>query len=140
MTMTTGMKKTADYTSETEYRRNKRVTKAKARKNARRRNRYILCVVVAAIIVLMMVLKIGGFMWKLNNVKLEVDHYVTYVVKADDTLSGIASRFKMSGDKDYRFEMSMIMKENGITNENQIHHGQELQIPIYHYALVDDGQ
>lgn len=134
VTMTTV--KTADYVSDREYNRNKRA--AKARRNARCRNRCILC--VAAIIVLMMVLKIGGFMWKLNNVKLEVDHYVTYVVKADDTLSGIASRFKMSGDKDYRFEMRQIMKENGITNENQIHHGQELQIPIYHYALVDDGQ
>lgn len=136
MTMTTV--KTADYVSDREYNRNKRAVKARKNKNARRRNRCIL--VIIAIIVLMMVLKVGGFVWKLNNVKLEVDHYVTYIVKADDTLSSIASRFKMSGDKDYRFEMHQIMKENGITNENQIHHGQELKIPIYHYALVDDGQ
>ena len=131
-------KKTVDcnYVSNREYNRNKRA--AKARKNARH-NRCILCVVIA-IIVFMMTLKIGGFMWKLNNVKLEVDHYVTYVVGSDDTLSGIASKFKMKGDKDYRFEMYQIMKENDITNENQIHYGQELQIPIYHYALVDDGQ
>lgn len=132
------MKKTVDYdyVSNREYNRNKRA--AKARKNARRNRCILYC--IAAIIVLMMALKIGGFMWKLNNVKLEVDHYVTYVVGSDDTLSGIASKFKMKGDKDYRFEMYQIMKENGITNENQIHYGQELQIPIYHYALVDDGQ
>jgi hypothetical protein len=132
------MKKTVDcdYVSNREYNRNKRA--AKARKNARRNRCILYCIV--AIIVLMMALKIGGFMWKLNNVKLEVDHYVTYVVGSDDTLSGIASKFKMKGDKDYRFEMYQIMKENGITNENQIHYGQELQIPIYHYALVDDGQ
>lgn len=129
--------KTTDYVSNREYNRNKRA--AKARKNARRRNHCILCV-VAAIIALMMVLKVGGFIWKLNNVKLEVDHYVTYIVGPDDTLSGIASKFKMKGDKDYRFEMYQIMKENGISNENQIRHGQELKIPIYHYALVDDGQ
>ena len=128
--------KTADYVSNHEYNRNKRA--AKARKNARRNRCILYCIV--AIIVLMMVLKLGGFIWKLNNVKLEVDHYVTYVVGSDDTLSCIASKFKMKGDKDYRFEMHQIMKENGITNENQIHYGQELQIPIYHYALVDDGQ
>lgn len=139
--MTTTMnKKNVDYVSEAEYRRNKRAAAAKSRKNKNaRRNRCILCAVIA-IIVLMMVLKLGGFIWKLNNVKLEVDHYVTYVVGSDDTLSGIASKFKMKGDKDYRFEMHQIMKENHITNENQIRYGQELQIPIYHYALVDDGQ
>lgn len=137
-TMTTYMKND-NYVSEAEYNRNKRAAKARKNAHVRRRNRCILlCITV--IIALMMVLKLGGFIWKLNNVKLEVDHYVTYVVGADDTLSGIASKFKMSGDKDYRFEMSMIMEENGITNENQIHHGQELQIPIYHYALIDDGQ
>lgn len=134
--MTTMEKKNINYVSEAEYRRNKRA--AQTQKNVRR-NRTILAIVVA-IIVLVATFKFGGWVNKITSRQLTVDHYETYIVRADDTLSGIASRFKMPGDKDYRFEMSMIMKENGISNENQIRHGQELRVPIYHYELIDDGQ
>ena len=135
-TMTTGMKKD-NYVSDAEYHRNKRAA-AKARKNARR-NRCILYWIVA-IIVLMMVLKIGGWFNKITTRQVVLDHYIEYTVKDGDTLSGIASKYKMTNSKDYRPEMYAIIEANDcLENDASIlQYDSIILVPIYKYELKED--
>lgn len=139
MATATTMKKTADYVSDTEYRRNKRAA-AKARKNVRvRRNRCIL-LCIAIIIALMMVLKIGGWFNKITTRQVVLDHYIEYTVKDGDTLSSIASMYKMADSKDYRPEMYAIIEANDcLENDASIlQYDSVILVPIYKYALKDD--
>lgn len=137
MTTATTMMKTADYVSNREYNRNKRAA-ARRNKNARR-NRCILCV-VTAIIVLMMVLKIGGWFNKITTRQVVLDHYIEYTVKDGDTLSGIASKYKMTNSKDYRPEMYAIIEANDcLENDASIlQYNSIILVPIYKYELKED--
>lgn len=131
--------KTVDYVSDAEYRRNKRAA-AKARKNARvRRNRCIL-LCIAIIIALMMVLKIGGWFNKITTRQVVLDHYIEYTVKDGDTLSSIASMYKMADSKDYRPEMYAIIEANDcLENDASIlQYDSVILVPIYKYELKED--
>ena len=73
----------------------------------------------------------GGKAFMLFHTTLAVDHYETYVVRSDDTLSEIASMYKMDDEKDYRRQMHAIREENGINADCDIYSGQILQIPVF---------
>lgn len=74
---------------------------------------------------------IGGKVTMMKNTELVVDHYISYTVSADDSLSVIASKYKMDGEKDYRRQLNAIREKNGINADCDIHSGQELQIPVF---------
>lgn len=74
---------------------------------------------------------IGSKFTMMRNTELVVDHYVSYTVSADDTLSGIASRYKMDDEKDYRRQLHAIREENGINADCNIYSGEVLQIPVF---------
>lgn len=133
---TMNMNKSVNYVSDAEYRRNKRA--AKARKNARRNRCILLC--IAIIIVLMMVLKIGGWFNKITTRQVVLDHYIEYTVKDGDTLSSIASMYKMADSKDYRPEMHAIIEANDCLENDAsiIQYDSVILVPIYKYALKDD--
>lgn len=87
---------------------------------------------LAAIISLTVVVSLwlGGKMFVIFHTDIIVDHYVEYNVSADDTLSSIASRYKMDSEKDYRRQLYEIKKANGITDDS-IRCGETLQIPVF---------
>ncbi len=74
---------------------------------------------------------IGSKFTMMRNTELVVDHYISYTVSADDTLSGIASRYKMDDEKDYRRQLHAIREENGINADCDIYCGEKLQIPVF---------
>ena len=77
---------------------------------------------------------LGGKMFVIFHTDIVVDHYVEYNVSADDTLSGIASRFKMDGEKDYRRQLYEIKKANDISDDS-IRCGETLQIPVFIHVV-----
>ena len=91
---------------------------------------------LAAIIFLTVVISLwlGGKMFVIFHTDIVVDHYVEYNVSADDTLSGIASRYKMDSEKDYRRQLYEIKKANGITDDS-IRCGETLQIPVFIHVV-----
>ena len=74
---------------------------------------------------------IGGKVTMMKNTELIVDHYVSYTVSAGDSLSTIASKYKMDSEKDYRRQLHAIREENGINADCDIHSGEVLQIPVF---------
>ena len=90
----------------------------------------------ASIIVMTMVVSLwlGGKMFVIFHTDIVVDRYVSYTVSADDTLSSIASKYKMDGEKDYRRQLYEIKKANDI-NDDSIRCGQELQIPVFIHVV-----
>lgn len=74
---------------------------------------------------------IGGKFTMMKNTELVVDHYVNYKVSAQETLSEIASKYKMDGEKDYRRQLHAIREANDINADCDIYSGQELQIPVF---------
>ena len=74
---------------------------------------------------------IGGKFTMMTSTELVVDHYVSYTVSADDSLSAIASKYKMDGEKDYRRQLHAIREANDINADCDIYSGQELQIPVF---------
>ena len=67
----------------------------------------------------------------MKNTELVVDHYVSYKVSAQDTLSEIASKYKMDCEKDYRRQLHAIREANDINADCDIHSGEVLQIPVF---------
>ena len=74
---------------------------------------------------------LGGKFTMMKNTELVVDHYVIYKVSAQDTLSEIASKYKMDGEKDYRRQLHAIREANDINADCDIHSGEVLQIPVF---------
>lgn len=74
---------------------------------------------------------IGGKVTMMKNTELVVDHYVNYTVSAQETLSEIASKYKMDGEKDYRRQLHAIREENGINADCNIYSGEVLSIPVF---------
>lgn len=74
---------------------------------------------------------LGGKFTMMTSTELVVDHYVSYTVSADDSLSAIASKYKMDGEKDYRRQLHAIREENGINADCDIYCGEKLQIPVF---------
>lgn len=77
---------------------------------------------------------LGGKMFVIFHTDLVVDHYVSYTVSADDTLSAIASKYKMDGEKDYRRQLYEIKKANDI-NDDSVRCGETLQIPVFIHVV-----
>lgn len=88
---------------------------------------------LAAIIIFVAIVSyiIGGKVTMMKNTKLVVDHYVSYTVSAQETLSEIASKYKMDGEKDYRRQLHAIREENGINVDCDIYSGEVLSIPVF---------
>ena len=78
---------------------------------------------------------LGGKMFILFHTDLVVDHVVSYTVSSGDTLSSIASAYKMDGEKDYRRQMSEIREMNNLNGDYDIHSGQVLQIPVFIHVV-----
>ena len=83
------------------------------------------------ILVALVAFWLGGKFTMMTSTELVVDHYVSYTVSADDSLSAIASKYKMDGEKDYRRQLHAIREENGINADCDIHSGEVLQIPVF---------
>ena len=92
-----------------------------------RKSAFVAIIIFVAIITYI----IGGKVTMMKNTELVVDHYVNYKVSAGDSLSAIASKYKMDSEKDYRRQLHAIREENGINADCDIHSGQELQIPVF---------
>ena len=91
-------------------------------------NKWFLAVIISLAIVIS--LWLGGKMFVIFHTDIVVDHYISYTVSADDTLSSIASKYKMDSEKDYRRQLYEIRKANDI-NDDSIHCGETLQIPVF---------
>ena len=74
---------------------------------------------------------LGGKFTMMTSTELVVDHYVSYTVSADDSLSAIASKYKMDDEKDYRRQLHAIRETNDINADCDIHSGEVLQIPVF---------
>lgn len=74
---------------------------------------------------------LGGKFTMMTSTELIVDNYVSYKVSAQDTLSEIASKYKMDGEKDYRRQLHAIREENGINADCDIYSGEVLSIPVF---------
>ena len=83
------------------------------------------------ILVALVAFLLGGKFTMMTSTELVVDHYVSYTVSADDSLSAIASKYKMDGEKDYRRQLHAIREENGINADCDIYCGEKLQIPVF---------
>ena len=83
------------------------------------------------ILVALVAFWIGGKFTMMTSTELVVDHYVSYTVSADDSLSAIASKYKMDGEKDYRRQLHAIREANDINADCDIHSGEVLQIPVF---------
>lgn len=83
------------------------------------------------ILVALVAFWLGGKFTMMASTELVVDHYVSYTVSADDSLSAIASKYKMDGEKDYRRQLHAIREENGINADCDIYCGEKLQIPVF---------
>lgn len=83
------------------------------------------------ILVALVAFWLGGKFTMMTSTELVVDHYVSYTVSADDSLSAIASKYKMDGEKDYRRQLHAIREANGINADCDIHSGEVLQIPVF---------
>lgn len=83
------------------------------------------------ILVALVAFWLGGKFTMMTSTELVVDHYVSYTVSADDSLSAIASKYKMDGEKDYRRQLHAICEENGINADCDIYCGEKLQIPVF---------
>ena len=83
------------------------------------------------ILVALVAFWLGGKFTMMTSTELVVDHYVSYTVSADDSLSAIASKYKMDGEKDYRRQLHAIREENGINADCDIYGGEKLQIPVF---------
>lgn len=92
-------------------------------------NKWFLAAIISLVVVIS--LWLGGKMFVIFHTDIVVDHYVEYNVSADDTLSSIASRYKMDSEKDYRRQLYAIREANDINADCDIHSGQELQIPVF---------
>lgn len=95
-------------------------------------NKWFLAAIISLTVVVS--LWLGGKMFVIFCTDIVVDHYVEYNVSADDTLSGIASRYKMDSEKDYRRQLYEIKKANGITDDS-IRCGETLQIPVFIHVV-----
>ena len=103
-----------------------------SKKSFVRINKWFLVAIISLVAVIAFWL--GGKMFVIFHTDLVVDHYVSYSVSADDTLSSIASKFKMDGEKDYRRQMYEIKKANDI-NDDSIRWGETLQIPVFVHVV-----
>ena len=83
------------------------------------------------ILVALVAFWLGGKFTMMTSTELVVDHYVSYTVSADDSLSAIASKYKMDGEKDYRRQLHAIRGASDIDADCDIYSGQELQIPVF---------
>lgn len=83
------------------------------------------------ILVALVAFWLGSKFTMMTSTELVVDHYVSYTVSADDSLSAIASKYKMDGEKDYRRQLHAIREENGINADCDIYCGEKLQIPVF---------
>ena len=83
------------------------------------------------ILVALVAFWLGGKFTMMASTELVVDHYVSYTVSADDSLSAIASKYKMDGEKDYRRQLHAIREENGINADCDIYCCEKLQIPVF---------
>ena len=83
------------------------------------------------ILVALVAFWLGGKFTMMTSTELVVDHYVSYTVSADDSLSAIASKYKMDGEKDYRRQLHAIREANDINADCDIHSGEVLQIPVF---------
>ena len=83
------------------------------------------------ILVALVAFCLGGKFTMMTSTELVVDHYVSYTVSADDSLSAIASKYKMDGEKDYRRQLHAIREDNGINDDCDIYCGEKLQIPVF---------
>ena len=83
------------------------------------------------ILVALVAFWLGGKFTMMTSTELVVDHYVSYTVSADDSLSAIASKYKMDGEKDYRRQLHAICEANDINADCDIHSGEVLQIPVF---------
>lgn len=83
------------------------------------------------ILVALVAFWLGGKFTMMTSTELVVDHYVSYTVSADDSLSAIASKYKMDGEKDHRRQLHAIREENGINADCDIYCGEKLQIPVF---------
>ena len=92
-------------------------------------NKMFLVIIISLAIVIS--LWLGGKMFVIFHTDIVVDHYISYTVSADDTLSSIASKYKMDGEKDYRRQLHAIREENGINADCDIYCGEKLQIPVF---------
>mgnify|MGYP004615289485 FL=1 len=104
----------------------------KKKSNFIRINKWFLTTII--ILTVAISLWLGGKMFVIFHTDIVVDHYVEYNVSADDTLSGIASKFKMDGEKDYRRQLYEIKKANDI-NDDSIRCGETLQIPVFIHVV-----
>ena len=104
----------------------------KKKSNFIRINKWFLTAII--ILTVAISLWLGGKMFVIFHTDIVVDHYVEYNVSADDTLSGIASKFKMDGEKDYRRQLYEIKKANDI-NDDSIRCGETLQIPVFIHVV-----
>ena len=95
-------------------------------------NKWFLVAIISLTVVIS--LWLGGKMFVIFHTDIVVDHYVEYNVSADDTLSGIASRYKMDSEKDYRRQLYEIKKANDITDDS-IRCGETLQIPVFIHVV-----
>lgn len=96
-------------------------------------NKLFLAFIITAVAVVSFWL--GGKMFVWFHTDLVVDHVVTYTVSSGDTLSGIASAYKMDGEKDYRRQMAEIREMNNLNGDYDIHSGQVLQIPVFIHVV-----
>lgn len=85
-----------------------------------------------------MAFNLGMKIGKATSRKLVVDRWITYQVQPDDTLSSIASKYKMECEDDYRREAVAIREVNDINMDCDIYVGDILNIPIYKYELVEN--
>lgn len=83
------------------------------------------------ILVALVAFWLGGKFTMMTSTELVVDHYVSYTVSADDSLSAIASKYKMDGEKDYRRQLHAIREANDINADCDIYCGEKLQIPVF---------
>ena len=83
------------------------------------------------ILVALIAFWLGGKFTMMTSTELVVDHYVNYKVSAQDTLSEIASKYKMDCEKDYRRQLHAIREANDINADCDIHSGEVLQIPVF---------
>lgn len=95
-------------------------------------NKWFLVAIISLVAVIAFWL--GGKMFVILHTDIVVDHYISYSVSADDTLSSIASKFKMDGEKDYRRQLYEIKKANDI-NDDSVRCGETLQIPVFIHVV-----
>lgn len=132
-----------DHNSDREYNRNKRAARARQHKSAICIHKVHLSIkmnILLFIAIIIAVYNIGGWFNKITTRQVVLDRYIEYTVKDGDTLSSIASKYKMSDSKDYRQEMYAIIEANDCidTDASVLRHGSTILVPIYKYELTND--